>query len=461
MIKKLSIACAAVALCGATYANNGASKHIKEASAETQHINQMQKQINQLQAKINTIKNAKKTASPKSGMHATKFVTVRQDKDLSYAMLNDQQTVHRELNLLKALETGDLRQDSVFLAGKGELRAKGQIVGADVTTNIKVPTVEVAIAGNTSGWITAYGQLIAADNVDTNQVGLSRYYVVLGDLSKTPVYAWGGEKMVNFGNFANEATILPTLLSGYFSMQGAQAGVGYNESFKHSQINLNASVINGGGVSNINSVNSSNHLTGVIVDGTIHYSASELTQFQIGGSYSTTSGFVEENGTADSVGMVNVNSQLEIGTPLNNVALAAEGVITTSGVDGVAPNAGFSSQSNTLDTLSDILGYTGIAWGSQSDATVKGFGLDAALTYQFADNPTVTYAGYNGMFQDSDSHMSVVNVGTRMELVRNIWVGVEYATATGNVNSANANGVSTGDEIGDSNTLLAEVNAFF
>lgn len=440
----------AVALTGSII---GASAY----AANDQDMHKIKQQIKQLQAKVNAMESSKGSGKNQGSSN----MVIQKNSDLSHAMMNNQQTVKRELNLLSAVQSGEITPNSLTIGAKGQLSAIGQTkAGADNRSGIAIQEANVAVTGNADKWLTGYAEL----HTTTGQsVDLENYYLVAGDLDSAPIYAWAGEKTVNFGDFSNEASVFPSLLSGYFSIHGAQAGVGFHDSMGAVQLTLNGTLVNGGGVGNVNSVNSSNHISGVALDASMKAQAAKDLSFTIGGGYSSTSGFVAQGSTDSNVGVFDLRGQMTMGNEINNLQISAEGVVTDNNIGGVAGTNGTNGFQNDntgnggADTLASLLGYGGgIDWGNQSSGAMKGVNADIAYTAPMLGKSTVIQGGYNVMFQSSDAHMSMWNAGVRTEVASNVWVGAEYALAYGNV-KAN----STGDSIKTSNNLLVKASAFF
>ena len=442
-----TVAAAGIVLAGSAYADTAS----------------MQKQLDQLQAKVNAMSNS---AGPQTGSRSHAFVNT--NSKYTYDMLNNQDSTNRELTILQHRANGSVKSNAVYLGGKGELYSDYQRVGSNNSTKLHLPSANLIFTGTAGKWVTGYLNLQASNPVTvigsaqsqtTSSVFLNDAYMVFGNLNASSFYGFGGIKTVDFGNFYNPNTIMPTLSQAFFEAAGGQVGAGYYKDLTHGNtINATITALNGGGTSSYNTMTSNaNNINDYAANATFHGQVTKDMSFHVGGGYINGTGFKStDNGR---VGAINANAGVMMGNPINNIKLNAETTWTTSGVHGL--NVGSSFLSNAQN----LYGGEYMIWGqnmSQAQAgtmfsgggTVKAFNFNAAYTTNLIKYPTVLFANYDNVLQNSANRLYMVSAGGRMEAVHNVWVGASYALAGGKMDSA-------ATDINTSNTVLADVTAYF
>lgn len=442
-----TVAAAGMAVAGSVYAADSAS---------------LQTQINQLQAQVNAMGNS----SAKSGGGAF----VHTNSEYTYDMLNNQDSTNRELTILQHRKNGSLASNSIYLGGKGEMYADVQRVGSKNTSAIQMPTANLIFTGTAGKWVTGYLNLQASNpstsaGSSTSSVFLNDAYLTVGNLNASSFYGFGGIKTVDFGNFYNPNTVMPTLTQSFFEAAGGQVGVGYFKDLSNgNSLNLTTTVMNGGGISTYNTATTNaNNINDFAVNGTFNGKVAKNMTFHVGGGYINGTGFVRSGTSNGRVGAVDANAGMMMGNEVQNLKVNAEFVMTTVAVKGL------NSGSSFLSTNQNVYGAAYMVWGSQltpstvfsGNGTVKALNLNTAYTMPFMGHQTVLFANYDNVIQNSSNRLYMIDAGARMETIHNVWVGATYALAGGKMQ--NLTGATTGavTNLNTSNTILADVTAYF
>jgi len=230
-------------------------------------IANLQQQIQQLQAQVNSGSSSSSMSKSSGNTGGVSFV--KYDADYTQKMLNNQDSgVNRELTILHSRESGQLSSNSIYLGGKGELQAQfrrmnsvsqgnnatgvgaGSQRDADNSTAIELPYANVIFTSTIGDWVTGYANMAVLNPV-TNDVVMPDAYFVVGNLDKAPVYAWGGVKTVDFGDFSMDNTYIPGITRAAFLASGGQFGVG----FHNHGVTATVTMMNGNADGSLNATN--------------------------------------------------------------------------------------------------------------------------------------------------------------------------------------------------------------
>jgi hypothetical protein len=448
-----TVAAAGMAVAGSVYAADSAS---------------LQTQINQLQAQVNAMGNS----STKSG--GSSFV--RTDSEYTMDMLNNQDSTNRELTILQHRKNGSLASNSVYLGGKGEMYTDIQRVGSKNTSALNMPSANLIFTGTAGKWVTGYLNLQASNPVTLDQqtgkasstassVFLNDVYLTIGNLNASPFYGFGGIKTVDFGNFYNPNTVMPTLTQAFFEAAGGQVGMGYFKDLSNgNSLNITTTVMNGGGIATYNSMTSNgNNINDFAVNGTFNGKVAKNMTLHVGAGYINGTGFARTqtaSGGQGRVGAVDANAGIMMGNEVQNLKVNAEFVMTTVAVNGLNSGSSFLSNGQNLYGASYIIwGPTTLQNSFQGNGTVKALNLNTAYTTPFMGHRIVLFANYDNVLQNSINRLYMVDAGARMETIHNVWVGATYALAGGKMQ--NLVGATGTTNLNTSNTILADVTAYF
>jgi len=465
-----SVAAAGFAVAGSVYAagNSNTDAQLKALTV----------QVQQLQTQLNAMANSGAKSGAKSGGSGS-FVGI--NSEFTKDMLNNQDTVNRELTILQHRADGSIAANTITLGGKGEIYTDFQRVGSKNNSSINLPAANIAFTATAGDWVTAFLNLQVSNPQSTtvmaggtqangDSVYLNDAYLVFGNLNVSPFYAWGGKKTIDFGDFSTPSTLTPSMLQSFFLASGGQLGAGYHQELARGQaVTATFTVMNGGGEAQYNSVTPSgqinNFAANVRYDGTL---SKDLT-FHAGGGYINGTAFTQSStktnystGQNDTgTGAIDLNAGAKMGNDVQNLVVNAEFVVTTSGVHGLATQNNFIGNANNIYSLGHILGWDTVPAFS-SGAAVKAFNLNTAYTMPVMGHSTVFFASYDNVIQNSDNRLYMLNAGARTEVVNNVWVGGSYILAGGKMTQFTPakNGPTTSDTK-TSNTVLVDVTAYF
>jgi opacity protein-like surface antigen len=163
---------------------------------------------------------------------------IRTDLSYSEQLIDRQDYVTNKMGVaLRARESGLLEPQSLYLGG----RVLATQIWEHTNTAGKFPILSRLPPTHTSGtsdsygvineatlnatatlpWITAFvqGEYTEVEYPGQDDVQLRKYWVVFGDLTRSPFYVGAGRKTVNFGNFATYAPFTHSHSSHYFWSQ--------------------------------------------------------------------------------------------------------------------------------------------------------------------------------------------------------------------------------------------------
>ncbi len=114
-------------------------------------------------------------------------------------------------------------------------------------TDARMLQANAALAAHVNSWVNVYGELLFSDvfSFPTAQQGslqVRQAYAVLGDLTRTPWYAFLGKKNVSFGDMGTLAPFSQSVVWHYFGALHEGVGLGYDQN----GFNLSVTGINGG-----------------------------------------------------------------------------------------------------------------------------------------------------------------------------------------------------------------------
>lgn len=406
------------------------------------------------------------------------IVNVRTDAQYSQQMLNNQQVTGSVLDILNARKTGDLAANAIYIGGKGEIYAKyqntsgvtahpvssGVINPAGATTNnnssseIKMPYADLAFTSTIGDWVTGFAD-VQVTNAASSNVTLPNAYFVVGNLAKSPLYAFGGKKVVEFGKFDSVTNFMPTLTRAYFMAYGGQVGAG----FAANGLDVVATLMNGKGESMMNSqASSAQQINNFALNASYNGKAGNLGYYA-GAGYVNATGFSANSSvygagaTNKMVGALDFNA----GVTIQGLAVNGEFLVTTSGVKGTnSTAAGLNGavQGTNTSTI-DSVGYTAFGLNAlpvlmnfNSGSTVKAWSLDSSYTMPVAGKDMVPYVSYSQVAQNSDNNLYQFEVGTRYNVVDTVWIGGAYNYMSGK---------SAGTSVGKYNTLMLDATVYF
>jgi hypothetical protein len=388
-------------------------------------------------------------------------------------MIDNGEITGNALKLLQARQAGKITTNAINIGGRAEAYGVYQVTSKEAnnsTSNIKYlesnplsgirfPFFDLNFTGAVGDWTSAYIDLRVTDN-DSGEIKIPDFYFVVGNLNKNPVYSFAGKKMVEFGSFKSENNFTPTLTRAYFMAYGAQAGIGYN----HEGIDATFTVINGNGKYLLNSkASNTNKLNNFALN--IGYNArSNDIDFHFGAGYISSTGFsgkgvnLEDNNESDRmVGALALNSGIEI----DNLKINAELLMTVRGIKGMNNSSTFHNRDSAGENnSSDKRGYTNFAFGHlpvlmnfNSGSTVKAWSLSSSYNMiPFTGKDLVPYVSYSHVSQNAKNNMYQVEVGTRHNIIDEIWIGSSYNYT---------NGKSEGTEIGKFHSIMMNASVYF
>ncbi len=399
------------------------------------------------------------------------IVNVRTDASYSQQMLNNQQVTGSVLDILNARKSGDLAPNAIYIGGKGEIYAQYQNTSGVKANNaglaavpnvnnnsssaVKMPYADLAFTSTIGDWVTGFADIQVNNAADSNVVLPSAYFIV-GNLSKSPFYAFGGKKVVEFGKFDSVTNFMPTLTRAYFMAYGGQVGAG----FAMNGINATATLMNGNGGSMMNSqASNASQINNFALNASYNGKAGDLGYYA-GAGYINATGFSHNKyGEKNSmVGALDFNA----GVTVQGLAINGEFLVTTSGVknlNGTAlgnantiPFAGSASHPDTAGITAFAINALPALISFDSGSTVKAWSLDSSYTMPVAGKDMVPYVSYSQVAQNSDNNLYQFEVGTRYNVVDTVWIGGSYNYMSGKTHA---------QSMGSYNTLMLDATVYF
>lgn len=413
------------------------------------------------------------------------IVSVRTDTDYSQQMLSNQNFTGSVLNILNARKSGDLASNAIYIGGKGELYAEYQStssVAAGVhpsgastnnnsSTEVNLPYADLAFTSTIGDWVTGFADLQVSNAADSS-VKLPAAYFVVGNLSQSPFYGFGGKKVVEFGKFSSPNNFMPTLTRAYFMAYGGQVGTG----FAMNGLDVVATFMNGKGMAMMNSqASNAQQLNDFAVNASYTGKAGNLGYYA-GAGYINATGFSANKTTATpnidgTVNFANSNKMVgaldfNAGVTVQGLAVNGEFLVTTSGVKGMNQTSVLGNAvNNTSNSFNsdvshpDSAGFTAFGFNAlpvlvsfDSGSAVKAWSLDSSYTMPVAGKDMVPYVSYSQVAQNSDNNLYQFEVGTRYNVIDSVWLGGSYNFMSGK---------SQGTKVGNFNTLMVDATVYF
>ncbi|MCF6807142.1 hypothetical protein L3V79_01905 [Thiotrichales bacterium 19S9-12] len=439
-------------------------------------IANLQQQLQQLQAQVNGNSGSMKSGNGMSGVSFVKY-----DANYSQKMLNNQDSgIDRELDILKARQSGQLTSNSIYLGGKGEVQAVYRRMGSvgagnsnatgnaelktSNTTSINLPYANVIFTSTIGDWISGYANLSVTNPV-THDVVLPDAYFVLGNLDKSPLYMWGGEKTVDFGGYDMVNTYIPTLSRAAFLAQAGQVGFGFHKMGLTTTITL----MNGSGLSDTNTSNQGS--TSAISNFAANVKFEQTTDgnftYHMGAGYINGTGFHGDL-NSDRVGAWTTFGGIDVAglkvmfdytmttasvRGINTSADVTSGAVT-GGVSGLDPRTASTLTNGTsLYSLPWILGYTGqMTSAFDSGKVVQSWAVNTSYSMPMMGHDTTFFGSYSQLYQDGDNNMYQFTVGARTNVIDTLWVGLNYNVASGKLNAKS---------LQTSNIIMGDATVYF
>ncbi|TNF65998.1 MAG: hypothetical protein EP298_10665 [Gammaproteobacteria bacterium] len=446
-------------------------------------IANLQQQIQQLQAQVNSGSSSSSMSKSSGNTGGVSFV--KYDADYTQKMLNNQDSgVNRELAILHSRESGQLSSNSIYLGGKGELQAQfrrmnsvnqgnnvaagsavgttGTEIGADNSTAIELPYANVIFTSTIGDWVTGYANMAVLNPV-TNDVVMPDAYFVVGNLDKAPVYAWGGVKTVDFGDFSMDNTYIPGITRAAFLASGGQFGVG----FHNYGVTATVTLMNGNANGSLNASNpgDQSQLNNFAANVMYQQTLNGKFTYHVGTGYINGTGFRGDNyntatGHGDRVGAWTANAGFDVA----GFALSTDFVMTTQSVYGLANNSALNPvdqtnssgspwQNTNLFNWTWIVGYTGQMTNAFSGgAILKAWDVNSSYSMPLMGHDSVFFFSYSQLFQDTDNNIYQFTAGARTNVIDTLWFGLAYNFAGGKLNT---------NSLQASNIVQADVTVYF
>jgi len=412
------------------------------------------------------------------------IVSVRTDTDYSQQMLSNQNFTGSVLNILNARKSGDLASNAIYIGGKGELyaeyqstssvaaglgeggtlvRRSGATLNNNSSTEVNLPYADLAFTSTIGDWVTGFADLQVSNAADSS-VKLPAAYFVVGNLSQSPFYGFGGKKVVEFGKFSSPNNFMPTLTRAYFMAYGGQVGTG----FAMNGLDVVATFMNGKGMAMMNSqASNAQQLNDFAVNASYTGKAGNLGYYA-GAGYINATGF---SGNKNSTVISNDNKMVgaldfNAGVTVQGLAVNGEFLVTTSGVHGMNETSVYGNavkNGNVAYTSGashpDSAGFTAFGFNAlpvlvdfNAGSTVKAWSLDSSYTMPVAGKDMVPYVSYSQVAQNSDNNLYQFEVGTRYNVIDSVWLGGSYNFMSGK---------SQGTKVGNFNTLMVDATVYF
>jgi hypothetical protein len=380
-------------------------------------VNSLQAQVNQLQAQVNALGNSGSSMAGVVGVNS----------DLSMSMMGNQAGVGKVQTLLNARKGsmptltvgGYVRGDVVYDYSnpKGNfINPAINVTGATTSsaTRLLLSNASLSTVADMGSWLTGFmqvGQTNIGQTTATTNLGIQNAYVVLGNLNQMPVYGFVGDKDIDFGSFQTVDMYNAPLTRTLFQAHGNTAGVGYNAMGFDGTFSL----MNGGEESATVQSATSN----------LQYANLRTTNNSSLNNYAVNLGY----------GMTNGAVTWNVGAGY----LAGSSFLTTSNKTNGAWDAnakvslyGFDLLGEYVTTASKVAATTNTS--NQTRAQAWDIGADYNFPVMgFKSVASVDYSGVK-LSSDKNDKGSQYVAGYRVQVLNNVWTGVEYAYTIGAAN---------------------------
>ncbi len=389
----------------------------------------LQAQVNQLQSQVNGM-----GSSSLGGL-------VGINTPLSYQMMGNFTGVGKEAYLLQArkngantpLTIGGYAQANVMYGhtntnGQFGQANDGQVAltsdGSGTSSNatrLLLSNVDLSTTAAIGQWVTGYVQ-VGSDNIgestaagNTN-LGIQDAYLVFGNLANNPLFAFVGNKDIDFGNFSTVDMFNQPLTRGAFEAHGNTIGIGANAY----GFNGAVSAMNGG-----NTITNQNY-------GLSTSNQNNISNYAVNLSYGMTN-----SGVAWNVGAGYLNgSQYQSNSGQNNGAWDLNGKVSVAGFDLLAEYVATTKQATGVNTTTAV-GFPSVVG---SLGTVSAYSVGADYNFPVMGLNSVVSAEYSHLAYSnaSNNNMGQYVVGYRIQPITNVWTGLEYAYNKGNFGTTSA-----------------------
>jgi hypothetical protein len=311
-------------------------------------------------------------------------------------------------------------------------------------SQILLPRVELNVIADMNSWTTAYLSFVTrtVSSNQTNNVELNDAYVLLGNLNKTPFYGFLGRNTLDFGSFKNVNFATPSLNRLEFEAFGNEIGFGFDEY----GFNGSLAAVNGYGLSSQTGSNNQYNVYTKDTDGVDNFVANVGYGMKTAGAnWHVGAGYIDGSKQRDSVnresvGAWDINGNLDVA----NFDLLAEYTSTTS----EPKNSG--------------------------GERLKAWDIGGSYHFPLMGKTTKVNLDYSAVSATYDAKEWVL--GIQQQTFKNVWMGVEYSSAKGQLSGAadaavannsvygqftNTYGVPTSNENVENNTLLFDVQGAF
>lgn len=373
---------------------------------------------------------------------------------LSWQMMSNMPGVGKELTLLHARQSGlnspltlggymeaDLIYQHTNTTGinnafepNGTPLSNGATFGTSTgnsATNLFLSNTDLATTANINSWLTGYIQL-GDKNVASSgsSFQIQDAYLVAGNLAKSPVYAFIGQKDIDFGSFASVNMYYAPLTRQFFEAIGNTLGMGLNSHGFNGTVSL---MNGGGGATNMYTTNN-NNINNYAFNASYGLTAAAIN-WNIGAGYLHGSRFLNTSNTTN--GAWDLNGKIST----QNFDLLAEYVATTSKSYGTI---------ESLPPLNPTTAQVVNIWDIGTDYRFHLIHLNSVVNLDYSQA---------NLANGSANLLKQLVVGYRIEpFNNNIWTGIEYAYNKNGVNAAN--GTLYGANY-HSSTLLLDLSAAF
>ena len=402
----------------------------------------MNSQLSSLQAQVNQLQSQVSSMGSSSGSSMAGVVGL--NSNLSMQMMSNQSGVGKELNLLTARQNGMNQMLTIGGYAQGDAvydnsdphnqfinpaiqSATGGTAGNSETgaTRLLLTDASVSTTASLGSWVTAYMQLgqsnVGESSEATTGFGVQDAYLVFGNLAQMPVYAYAGDKDIDFGNFSTVDIYNQPLTRTLFQAHGNTAGVGVNAY----GFNGVVSVMNGG----------SESTSPVSVGSNLQYqnlnttSSANINNFAVNLAYGMTNGAISWDVGA---GYLNGGSFLSNTTSSNHATGETNGAWD---VNAKVSAYGFDLMGEYVMTVNDTYASTHEFAGT-SATSAKAWDVGADYNFPVMGYKSVVSADYSGasLANGNNGKGNQYVVGYRVEAVNNVWAGLEYAYTTGVAN---------------------------
>lgn len=400
----------------------------------------VQAQIQKLQEQVSALQGQ---VSSNHGSSSAVGQYIATDSKLTNAMLGVQGGVNREMNILNMRKSGDLKDQTLYVGGRAQAGLVYQHSDTEGTfrsftststttksaTGFQLYDTNLNVLANINSWIAGYVNLAAFQSFEHNEttggnVQVKDAYVVVGNLSQSPVYGFAGKKAIDFGNFETVNFFTMPLNRAAFQAQGDTLGAG----FAQDGFNGTVSFMNGGTEGNNLRTGSNDHLNNFAVN--LAYGMnSNGVDWTVGAGYLNGTGYNNQSNGNPNNPAWDINAHVGV----DNLRFIAE---YTQTMDDVALNKHLS------------------AWdiGAAYDLMVMGYNSTINLDYSAVKGPVDTSA------LQSHTYSQYV-AGYNVEVFNNTWVGLEYSYNKGVINTAGSSATFSPDA--NNNTIALNAAVYF